>query len=210
MRRFRARAHEDTLWAPLADTMTLLASVFFVVMIAMFVASERSASVQRQKGARLERAEALIEQVQGQLKVLKNVDPGITVEGGVVRLPDSVLFGLNSAELSPEGRALLEKKIAPVLAGLGAKGPRIIVSGHADAKQVRDDPYRNWRLSALRAANVVVILLKAARLPQDRIVAIGYGDTRPRPGLDPTDDANRRVELSVSVEVSDLLSLEAP
>jgi len=168
VRRFRARAHEDTVWAPLADTMTLLASVFFVVMIAMFVASERSASVQRQKGARLERAEALIAQVQSQLKGL------------------------------------------PVLATLSAKGPRIVVSGHADARQVRDDPYRNWRLSALRAANVVVILLKAAQLPPDRIVAIGYGDTRPRPGLDPTDDANRRVELSVSIEVSDLLSLDAP
>ena len=72
----RAKAHADTVWAPLADTMTLLASVFFVVMIAMFIASERSKAlqlkaesqigdVQRQKGAKLERAEALIEQAEG-------------------------------------------------------------------------------------------------------------------------------------------------
>jgi flagellar motor protein MotB len=174
---------------------------------AQIEAERKVGEVQRAKGARLENAEALIDKVQRQLSTLRTI-PGVEFDGRNVRLPVEVLFALNSDELQPAGRQLLVNQVAPVLKSIKREGSRLVVSGYADATQMHSKKFGNWSLSARRAANVVVTLLDATGLPEDSIVAVGYGDTRPLPGIDPTDARNRRVELSVSVEVADLLAAE--
>ncbi|NEK57821.1 flagellar motor protein MotB [Geodermatophilus sabuli] len=121
---------------------------------------------------------------------------------------DQVLFDAERAELRPEGRQILDA-IAPTLRtlpnGLG-------VEGHANHLPVTaGGPWpSNWELSAYRATTVVR-QLAVGGVPQVRMVANGYSDTRPL--VPPTDPAaisvNRRVDVVVlstaSAEANDLL-----
>ncbi|MGY1639150.1 flagellar motor protein MotB [Geodermatophilus sp. SYSU D00742] len=121
---------------------------------------------------------------------------------------DEVLFDAEEAVLRPEGRQILDA-VAPSLRDLpNALG----VEGHANHLPVTTGgPWpSNWELSAYRATTVVRHLAGDG-VPQDRMAANGYSDTRPLvPVTDP--DAitvNRRVDLVVlstaSAEANELL-----
>ncbi|MFW3170474.1 flagellar motor protein MotB [Geodermatophilus sp. CPCC 206100] len=121
---------------------------------------------------------------------------------------DQVLFDAEEAVLRPEGRSLLDA-LAPTLRDLPNE---LGVEGHANHLPVTPGgPWpSNWELSAYRATTVVRHLAGGG-VPQGRMVANGYSDTRP---LVPTSDpnaltVNRRVDVVVlstaSAEANDLL-----
>ncbi|MGY1703656.1 flagellar motor protein MotB [Geodermatophilus sp. SYSU D00697] len=121
---------------------------------------------------------------------------------------DQVLFDAEEAVLRPEGRTVLDA-IAPTLRAL----PNDLgVEGHANHLPVTPGgPWpSNWELSAYRATTVVRYLAGDG-VPQERMAANGYSDTRPLvPDTDP--DAvtvNRRVDVVVlsdaSAEANELL-----
>ncbi|MGY1630983.1 flagellar motor protein MotB [Geodermatophilus sp. SYSU D01186] len=121
---------------------------------------------------------------------------------------DQVLFDAEEAELRPDGREILDA-IAPALRELPNQ---LGVEGHANHLPVTPGgPWpSNWELSAYRATTVVRALA-ADGVPQDRMAANGYSDTRP---LVPTSDpeaitVNRRVDVVVlstaSAEANELL-----
>ncbi|SDN43885.1 flagellar motor protein MotB [Geodermatophilus sp. DSM 45219] len=121
---------------------------------------------------------------------------------------DQVLFDAEEAVLRPEGRAILDA-VAPTLSGLPND---LNVEGHANHLPVTLGGMwpSNWELSAYRATTVVRYLADGG-VPQDRLVANGYSDTRP---LVATTDpeaigVNRRVDVVVmstaSAEANDLL-----
>jgi chemotaxis protein MotB len=121
---------------------------------------------------------------------------------------DAVLFDAEEAVLRPEGRQILDA-VAPALRDLPNQ---LGVEGHANHLPVTSGgPWpSNWELSAYRATTVVRYLAGDG-VPQDRMAANGYSDTRPLvPASDP--DAitvNRRVDVVVmstaSAEANELL-----
>ena len=55
----------------------------------------------------------------------------------------------------------------------------MLVEGHTDDTDIRSRRYpSNWELSSARAAKVISVFEKAG-IKRDRLVAVGYGDTRP-------------------------------
>ena len=107
-----------------------------------------------------------------------------------VRLP--IFFEFNSADLRPEGRALLDK-VGAALASDELATFRFSVEGHTDS--VGSDGY-NSSLSAERAEAVKAYLM-AQGVPAERLGTVGHGEVAPVADNE-TDDGrqrNRRVEL---------------
>jgi chemotaxis protein MotB len=109
---------------------------------------------------------------------------------------DAVLFDAEEATLRSEGRRILSA-VAPTLTSLPNE---LRVEGHANHLPVTSGgPWpSNWELSAYRATTVLRALTGAG-VPEKRISAAGYADTRP---LLPISDAaalttNRRVDVVV-------------
>ncbi|MDO6459116.1 OmpA family protein [Granulosicoccaceae sp. 1_MG-2023] len=104
---------------------------------------------------------------------------------------DRILFGLNSADLQPGSRATLD-----ALATVLKRYPTlpVVVAGHTDNTGKAE---WNQYLSQLRAESVRDYLI-AQGVNQERISAIGYGQTRPLVSNDTRQGRiqNRRIELN--------------
>jgi chemotaxis protein MotB len=109
---------------------------------------------------------------------------------------DAVLFDAEKAALRPEGKRILDS-VAPTLKNLPNE---LRVEGHANHLPVTPGgPWpSNWELSAYRATTVLRTLT-ADGVPEKRISAAGYADTRPLvPISDPAAiTTNRRVDIVV-------------
>ena len=114
---------------------------------------------------------------------------------------DAVLFDAEKATLRPEGRRILTA-VAPTLKNLPNE---LRVEGHANHLPVTPGgPWpSNWELSAYRATTVLRALTDAG-VPEKRISAAGYADTRPLvPITDPAAiTTNRRVDVVVPSRAS--------
>jgi outer membrane protein OmpA-like peptidoglycan-associated protein len=104
----------------------------------------------------------------------------------------NITFETNSAELNEESFQELDR-----LVELMKKNPNIKVEISAHTDDVGSEAY-NMKLS-LRRAQAVVNYLKEHGIPEGRMIARGYGETRP---LVPNDSEehramNRRVELRI-------------
>ena len=111
-----------------------------------------------------------------------------------------VLFPSGSAKLAEGG----EKQLANVarrLVEISATIPKDInwvlqVDGHTDNKPISNATYpSNWELSAARAI-AVVKFLHSEGIPNNRLVAAGYGEYQPLSSTDTT--RNRRIELKLT------------
>jgi chemotaxis protein MotB len=113
----------------------------------------------------------------------------------VIRVDDSGAFKSGSAELSPQFEVTLGK-LAPMLKTMPGT---FSVSGHTDDRPTKGKRFRsNWELSGARAA-AVADFFTVNGLESARLVAQGYGDSRPLVPND-TDEGraqNRRVEITI-------------
>jgi len=118
-----------------------------------------------------------------------------TDEGLRIRISNPLLFDIGKAEVRPKARGLL-REIAFMLADLPCE---VVVEGHTDDLPIYTQKFpSNWELSAIRAVNVVKVLMEYGVSP-DRLAAMGYGEFRP---LRPNDSEehramNRRAELLI-------------
>ncbi|TDO16742.1 OmpA/MotB family protein [Halomonas sp.] len=120
-------------------------------------------------------------------------DRGITL-----RIDNNLLFASGQAELTEEGRKVLQGLMETLVAFDG----RISVEGHTDNLPIATPRFpSNWELSTGRAIAVLRYLV-AAGLPEERLRAIGYADTQPIRSNDTSEGraANRRVELLLTRE----------
>jgi chemotaxis protein MotB len=106
------------------------------------------------------------------------------------------LFDSGSATLKPEGIKVV-KKLAETLKDY----PDTVIhsEGHTDNKPISTGRFpSNWELSTARATAVIRTLQNQGISPE-RLIAIGYGDTRPAvPNADAESRSkNRRVEIIV-------------
>ncbi|MBD3897577.1 OmpA family protein [Halomonas sp. ML-15] len=134
----------------------------------------------------------------GLLPQLEGVMPeGVSMtrgnEGVTLRIDDNLLFASAQAELTGDGRQVLESLLGTLLAFDG----RISVEGHTDDVPIATPRFpSNWELSGARAI-AVVRYLQEQDIPESRLRAIGYADTQPLESNASAEGraANRRVEL---------------
>ncbi len=116
--------------------------------------------------------------------------------GLVISIKDTLLFPSGSDQLTPVAREIISKVgIALVMV------PNYIrVEGHTDNLAINTGKFpSNWELSALRATNVMHVLVNDSGIAPDRLSVVGYGEYRPLvPNQDLSSQArNRRVDIVV-------------
>lgn len=113
-----------------------------------------------------------------------------------IMLPTDLLFEYGSDQLAENARLSLMK-----LGYLITKNPnsRFIIEGHTDT--IGSEEF-NYDLSQRRANAVVAWLIRSLKLTNERIDAVGMGESRPLPRVNPNGTKeeqalNRRVEIKV-------------
>jgi chemotaxis protein MotB len=136
----------------------------------------------------------------GKLREALRGQRDIQVVGDRFVFQSEVLFPSGSAKLQEGGEKQLAN-VAKRLVEIAATIPKEVnwvlqVDGHTDNKAIASAQYpSNWELSAARAI-AVVKFLHSEGIPNDRLVAAGYGEYQP---LSSTDTArNRRIELKLT------------
>jgi OOP family OmpA-OmpF porin len=121
-------------------------------------------------------------------------------EAIVLRDTDSLIlrlvglnFASNSSTLKEDTRALMDKIETAI-----SIFPRcsLVIEGHTDAQ---GNTQNNMRLSEARAESVAAYMITNMRLPEHRIKATGYGDTRPISSNKTAEGRkkNRRIDLII-------------
>lgn len=117
------------------------------------------------------------------------------------------------------GSATLNTDFVPVMArirnALAEIPGTISIEGHTDSTPLRGGRYEsNWGLSSSRALSVTHELLREGLLKDDRMMVVGFADTRPFTLNDTVEGraSNRRVEIVIrqgidEAEESDLKSI---
>ena len=159
MRLKRSYNQDDTgniFWITMTDLMTGLVLVFIVLFFYVYIQNHIQ---QVERNIAQENASKALQES------LKNEKINATVDGisGIVKISDLELFTLNSYELSPKGRAYLDK-FAPAYFDslfsneyLNKNIDKIIVQGHTDSQTYKgkysdDEQYmKNMELSLKRA-----------------------------------------------------------
>ncbi|WP_428680885.1 peptidoglycan -binding protein [Reyranella sp.] len=136
----------------------------------------------------------------GKLREALRGQRDLQVVGDRFVFQSEVLFASGSAKLQESGEKQLAN-VAKRLVEIAATIPKEVnwvlqVDGHTDSKAIASAQYpSNWELSAARAI-AVVKFLHSEGIPNDRLVAAGYGEYQP---LSSTDTArNRRIELKLT------------
>lgn len=106
----------------------------------------------------------------------------------------SIRFSRASAAIDPASQSLLDEVAAALKP---CAGGIIAVTGHTNRT---GNEGANIALSLARA-NAVRAALIGRGIPADGLRTMGLGSSRPLPGLDPADPANRRIDFSVIEKV---------
>jgi len=152
----------------------------------------------------------------------RGLEVEVDLENGILRLPESLLFGSNEAELSATGEAAIVilgevlAELLPCYVGAAARRPcaggpldvleAVLIEGHTDDRPIRGGPFAdNWALSAARARNTFLALSAAAPQLGDLANASGAallglsGYAERRPVIDAPTAAARRVNRRIDL-----------
>lgn len=186
-------------WISFADLMTGLLGAFVLLLVGVMAAQLDMASqledavqkrqIEEQKRLTLEQALA------GPL-----ASGRITLNQGRIGISGKLLFALNSDQLEPEGRQLLQSLVVPLRSYLQSRDEMLMVSGFTDDRPVSPSNRQfadNWELSAQRALTVTRTLIEEG-MPSSRLFAAAFGQEQ---ALVPNTSEkaraqNRRVELA--------------
>lgn len=187
------------IWASFGDLMAVLLGAFVLVLVGVI-------AVQAQLSQKLDEEVRRREQESQQRQALEQALAGplaagrVTVVDGRIGIRGNVLFALNSDQLQPEGREVLESLAAPLTAYLSARDEILMVSGFTDDRQVRGSNRQfadNWELSAQRALTVTRTLI-AEGVPASSVFAAAFGSEQPVASNSDEEgrSRNRRVEIA--------------
>jgi len=186
-------------WPAFADLMSVLLGAFLLILVGVvgmqLELSSRLADEVKQRKAETQRRKSLEEALAGPLAAGR-----VTLVNGRIGISGSVLFALNSDQLTPQGRDLLKSLAGPLTAYLKSRDEILMVSGFADDQQVHAGNRRfadNWELSAERALTVTRAFIDQG-VPAKSVFAAAFGSEQPVSAN--TDEAgrakNRRVEIA--------------
>lgn len=188
-----------TTWAAFGDLMSVLLGAF-VLILASVIGTQLLLHHRLDQEVKQRQAEA------ARLKTLERALAAplaagrVTLVDGRIGISGNVLFALNSDQLQPEGRELLQSLAGPLRDYLSARDEILMVSGFTDNQPVRATHARfadNLELSAARALTVTRALI-ADGVPASSVFAAAFGAEQP---VSSNDDAagrakNRRVEIA--------------
>lgn len=192
-------------WLVFGDLMAGLMGLFVLFfVVAVWFQVDLTASLAAEQEARVE-AQTAREAADERLAALEAALAAplaagrITLEDGRIAIAGSVLFDLYSADLRPEGAALLAEIGPPLARWLTEQRQMVMVGGFTDDLPIHGDRRRfadNWQLSTERSLTVVRGLL-THEVPPERLFAAGFGAHHPAaPNTDEASRArNRRVEI---------------
>jgi chemotaxis protein MotB len=149
----------------------------------------------------LEKARKKLQRALAKAGVAKGATFRFDERGLVVTIvTDNVLFISGSATLENQGRKILDA-VGPTLRDLPN---RLSIDGHTNSIPIHSSQFiSNWELSSGRATGVLRYLNGSEGIPENRISATGFADTKPRlPKSNPDSvAANRRVEIVILARV---------
>lgn len=116
-----------------------------------------------------------------------------------VSMLNTVLFKENSLEITRQS-----KKNLSALAKILKDVPMPIrIEGHTDEKGIDpSDKTVNFKISAMRAVNVLKYLQTQGDIPSERLSAVGYGSNRPFVSSDSDEDRERNERVDVIISLS--------
>lgn len=186
-------------WAVFGDLMSGLLGAFVLLLVGVLVihlevATHLEAEVklrQQEEQRRLTLEKAL---------AIPLASGRITLDNGRIGISGRFLFAVNSDQLQPEGKRLLESLIRPLQTFLTSRGEILMISGFTDDRSIRGSNGQftdNWELSAQRALTVTRALVDQG-MPSGLVFAAAFGSEQPiAPNADEKGRAlNRRVEMS--------------
>lgn len=115
-------------------------------------------------------------------------------DGVTLTVAGTFVFDGGSAELKPG----FKKFLAEIASLIKEHDYPLAIEGHTDNIPINSPLYpSNWELSSCRATAVLRFLIDNYQIPPDRLVAVGYSDTRPLVANDSPENRakNRRVEF---------------
>jgi len=144
----------------------------------------------------------LLTRIQKEVEIdsLKKIIEASTIVGNRIILPEAVLFGSGSAELSERGKQFIDE-IGEILSKYSDR--EVLIEGHSDnvpiAKGYRWKYKSNWELSAARAMVVLHYLEDHKRINKKRLGVVAFGEQRPMASneLKQGRADNRRVEIVI-------------
>lgn len=200
MEELQYELEQDTpVWAIFGDLMAGVIGVFVLILVWVLgyqleltqTLKEEVSKRQAEEQRRMALEEALADPL---------ATGRITLYDGRIGISGSVLFSLNSDELQPQGRALLQTLVKPLQVYLGDREELLMVSGFTDDLPIQKGNSRftdNWELSAQRALTVTRVLIEEG-MPPALVFAAAFGAQQPvATNQDGTGRAqNRRVEMA--------------
>ncbi|MBN8793236.1 MAG: OmpA family protein [Stenotrophomonas nitritireducens] len=188
-----------TTWAAFGDLMSVLLGAFVLILASVIgiqlLLHNRLDEEVKQRQAEAARLKTLEQALAAPLAAGR-----VTVIDGRIGISGNVLFALNSDQLQPEGRELLQSIAGPLRDYLSARDEILMVSGFTDNQPVRAANARfadNLELSAARALTVTRTLI-ADGVPSSSVFAAAFGAEQPVSSNDdePGRARNRRVEIA--------------
>jgi flagellar motor protein MotB len=186
-------------WAVFGDLMAGLLGAFVMLLVGVLV-------VQLELATHLE-VEVSTRQIEEQRRMtlekalaIPLASGRITLNNGRIGISGRVLFSLNSDQLQPEGRKLLNSLVTPLHNYLASRDEILMVSGFTDDRSIREGNSQfadNWELSAQRALTVTRNLIDEG-MPPSMVFAAAFGSEQPiSSNFDEKGRAqNRRVEMA--------------
>jgi outer membrane protein OmpA-like peptidoglycan-associated protein len=102
-----------------------------------------------------------------------------------------ITFDYNSAQISQKAMPQVAA-LGKALSDGGLKGSTFVVAGHTDASGGEE---YNQELSERRADSIKTYLVDKYGVAAANLVTVGYGKSKPKDAANPTDPANRRVQV---------------
>jgi flagellar motor protein MotB len=186
-------------WAVFGDLMSGLLGAFVLILVGVL-------GVQMELASHLD-AEVKLRQMEEQRRMtlekalaIPLATGRITLNNGRIGISGQVLFSLNSDQLQPEGRQLLNSLVTPLQSYLTSRNEMLMVSGFTDDRAIREGNSRyvdNWELSAQRALTVTRTLIDEG-MPSSLVFAAAFGAEQPAtPNVsEEARSQNRRVEMA--------------
>jgi flagellar motor protein MotB len=132
-----------------------------------------------------------------------DLDVPVDVRDGrlVITLPSAVAFGSGKAELSSNGKGVLDKLSQHLKKDYPSA--HFYIEGHTDTDPIQKSSFAsNRELSMARAVAVLTYLVESCKIPDDQFVVVGHGQYQPIASNASAEGKakNRRVEIIVHTE----------
>ena len=186
-------------WAVFGDLMSGLLGAFVLLLVGVLVVHLQLVTQMEAEVAKRQQEEQRRMALEKALAI-PLASGRITLDNGRIGISGRFLFAVNSDELQPEGRKLLESLVVPLRAYLASRDEVLMVSGFTDDQSIRKRGGHfkdNWELSAQRALTVTRGLIDKG-MPSSTVFAAAFGAEQPiaANATEAGRAQNRRVEMS--------------